>query len=87
MTAPEWDDEPCGHDCETGMGPGRWRCEGCGRITVEHSPEPNTAQLADLHRWLHDPTDTRTRDELRADLRALGDGIHPRNSDDRKVLQ
>ncbi len=36
------------------------------------TPEPNAAQLADLHRWLHDPTDTRTRDELRADLRALG---------------
>lgn len=50
-------------------------------------PEPNAAQLAHLDHWLHDPTDTRTRDELCADLRALGDGIHPRNSDDRKVLQ
>lgn len=47
---------------------------------TETTPDPNAAQLADLNRWLHDPTDTRTRDELRADLRALGNGIHPRNS-------
>lgn len=31
-----WDDEPCPHDCETGIGGGQWRCEQCGRIKTDH---------------------------------------------------
>lgn len=24
--------DPCPHDCETGLGDGRWRCTECGRV-------------------------------------------------------
>jgi hypothetical protein len=43
------------------------------------TPDMNPTQRAHLEAWLHDPTDQRTRDELRADLRALGDSVHPRD--------
>lgn len=41
------------------------------------TPDPTPAQQLEIRLWLHDPHDTRTVDQLRADLRAMGDGVHP----------
>lgn len=51
--------------------------------SAPRDPEPNQAQCEAISRWLYDESDTRTVGELRAHLRSLGDGVHPRSVDPR----
>lgn len=51
--------------------------------SAPRDPEPNRAQCEAISRWLYDESDTRTVGELRAHLRSLGDGVHPRSVDPR----
>ena len=57
--------------------------EGAQGESAPRDPEPNRAQCEAISRWLYDESDTRTVGELRAHLRSLGDGVHPRSVDPR----
>lgn len=42
------------------------------------TPDPTPAQLEELNNWLRG-VDDRTLEQLKADLREMGDGTHPRS--------
>jgi hypothetical protein len=41
------------------------------------TPDPTPAQLDELNNWLRG-VDDRSLEQLKADLREMGDGVHPR---------